>query len=187
MSVASARRASAASFENASAADRGRARDRRLGLADRARPAAAQRMHGRRRSRRSRWPARSAARSRSSAGDGWLLASVRNQKQDRRGDGGGILANIDFLGEGTEEKLTGKHPQLPPRRHPLSDPRRADLSRRRPRTCARSTPPTGAARSRSAPSIRPTTSAPASMSMPCSASTSRCSARPVPASRPAPR
>ena len=38
---------------------------------------------------------------------GWLLASVRNQKQDRRA-GGGIIANIDFLGEGEEEKLTGK-------------------------------------------------------------------------------
>jgi len=40
--------------------------------------------------------------------DGWLLASVRNQRQDRRGDGGGVLANIDFMGEGKEEKLTGK-------------------------------------------------------------------------------
>jgi uncharacterized protein len=41
--------------------------------------------------------------------DGWLLASVRNQRQDRRaGDGGGILANIDFMGEGREEKLTGR-------------------------------------------------------------------------------
>ena len=40
--------------------------------------------------------------------EGWLLASVRNQRQDRRGDGGGILANIDFMGEGREEKLTGK-------------------------------------------------------------------------------
>jgi uncharacterized protein len=39
-------------------------------------------------------------------GSAWLLASVRNQKQDRRG--GGVLANIDFLGEGTEEKLTGR-------------------------------------------------------------------------------
>jgi uncharacterized protein len=39
-------------------------------------------------------------------GNSWLLASVRNQKQDRRG--GGVLANIDFLGEGTEEKLTGR-------------------------------------------------------------------------------
>ena len=38
--------------------------------------------------------------------DGWLLASVRNQKQDRRTDG--ILANIDFMGEGDEEKLTGR-------------------------------------------------------------------------------
>jgi len=40
--------------------------------------------------------------------DGWLLASVRNQRQDRRGDGNSIVANIDFLGEGREERLTGK-------------------------------------------------------------------------------
>ncbi len=40
-------------------------------------------------------------------GDSWLLANVRNQKQDRRA-GGGVLANIDFLGEGQEEKLTGR-------------------------------------------------------------------------------
>ena len=40
--------------------------------------------------------------------EGWLLASVRNQRQDRKGNGGGILANIDFMGEGREEKLTGK-------------------------------------------------------------------------------
>ncbi|MEO6387874.1 MAG: DUF87 domain-containing protein [Croceibacterium sp.] len=38
--------------------------------------------------------------------DGWLLASVRNQRQDRRSDG--VLANIDFMGEGREEKLTGR-------------------------------------------------------------------------------
>jgi hypothetical protein len=40
-------------------------------------------------------------------GDGWLLANVRNQKQDRQ-ISGSIVANIDFLGEGAEEKLTGK-------------------------------------------------------------------------------
>ncbi|MXO88872.1 DUF87 domain-containing protein [Altererythrobacter aestuarii] len=40
--------------------------------------------------------------------DGWLLASVRNQRQDRRGDGNSIIANIDFMGEGMEERLTGK-------------------------------------------------------------------------------
>lgn len=40
--------------------------------------------------------------------DGWLLASVRNQKQDRRGDGSNIIAAIDFMGEGREEKLTGR-------------------------------------------------------------------------------
>jgi len=40
--------------------------------------------------------------------DGWLLASVRNQRQDRRGDADAILANIDFMGEGHEEKLTGR-------------------------------------------------------------------------------
>jgi len=39
--------------------------------------------------------------------DGWLLASVRNQRQDRRAEGS-VIANIDFLGEGQEEKLTGK-------------------------------------------------------------------------------
>ncbi|OYW45588.1 MAG: ATPase [Sphingomonadales bacterium 32-68-7] len=39
--------------------------------------------------------------------DGWLLASVRNQRQDR-GNGGGVLADIDFMGEGLEEKLTGR-------------------------------------------------------------------------------
>ena len=39
-------------------------------------------------------------------GNAWLLASVRNQRQDRRA--GGIIANIDFLGEGNEEKLTGR-------------------------------------------------------------------------------
>ncbi|MDG5750046.1 DUF87 domain-containing protein [Qipengyuania sp. XHP0211] len=39
-------------------------------------------------------------------GSSWLLASVRNQRQDRKA--GSILANIDFLGEGIEEKLTGR-------------------------------------------------------------------------------
>jgi len=39
-------------------------------------------------------------------GQTWLLASVRNQKQGRAN--GTVLANIDFLGEGQEEKLTGK-------------------------------------------------------------------------------
>ncbi|TCD02098.1 DUF87 domain-containing protein [Erythrobacteraceae bacterium CFH 75059] len=40
-------------------------------------------------------------------GNYWLLASIRNQKQDRKA-GGGILADIDFLGEGSVEKLTGR-------------------------------------------------------------------------------
>lgn len=40
-------------------------------------------------------------------GNGWLLASVRNQRQDRRA-AGGIIADIDFLGEGMEEKPTGR-------------------------------------------------------------------------------
>ena len=39
-------------------------------------------------------------------GNSWLLASVRNQRQDRKASS--ILANIDFLGEGQEEKLTGR-------------------------------------------------------------------------------
>jgi hypothetical protein len=40
-------------------------------------------------------------------GDAWLLANVRDQRKDRRTDGG-IIAHIDFLGEGSEEKLTGR-------------------------------------------------------------------------------
>lgn len=40
-------------------------------------------------------------------GDAWLLANVRNQRKDRRTEGG-VIANIDFLGEGSEEKLTGR-------------------------------------------------------------------------------
>ncbi|WP_413629776.1 ATP-binding protein [Novosphingobium sp. JCM 18896] len=40
-------------------------------------------------------------------GNSWLLASVRNQKQDQR-NGGGILSAVDFLGEGDEERLTGR-------------------------------------------------------------------------------
>jgi len=40
--------------------------------------------------------------------EGWLLASVRNQKQDQRDVNGAVIANIDFMGEGLEEKLTGK-------------------------------------------------------------------------------
>ncbi len=37
---------------------------------------------------------------------GWLLATVRDQRQDRRQ--GGILCTVDFLGEGAQEKLTGR-------------------------------------------------------------------------------
>ncbi|MEM6858103.1 MAG: DUF87 domain-containing protein [Pseudomonadota bacterium] len=40
-------------------------------------------------------------------GDAWLLGSVRDQRKDRRSEGG-VIANIDFLGEGAEEKLTGR-------------------------------------------------------------------------------
>ncbi|MBM0170025.1 DUF87 domain-containing protein [Altererythrobacter sp. C41] len=41
------------------------------------------------------------------AGNAWLLASVRNQRQDLRA-GGGIIADVDFLGEGMEENGTGR-------------------------------------------------------------------------------
>ena len=41
------------------------------------------------------------------AGENWLLATIRSQRRDRRGTGG-IIAEIDFLGEGREEKLTGR-------------------------------------------------------------------------------
>jgi DNA helicase HerA-like ATPase len=40
-------------------------------------------------------------------GNAWLLASVRTQRQDTKTPGG-ILAAIDFLGEGDEERLTGR-------------------------------------------------------------------------------
>ncbi|EJL20860.1 ATP-binding protein [Novosphingobium sp. AP12] len=40
-------------------------------------------------------------------GGGWLLASVRNQKQDGRTTGA-VLSDVDFLGEGQVEKLTGR-------------------------------------------------------------------------------
>lgn len=40
-------------------------------------------------------------------GDAWLLANVRDQRKDRRAQNG-IIAHIDFLGEGAEEKLTGR-------------------------------------------------------------------------------
>ncbi len=40
-------------------------------------------------------------------GNSWLLASVRNQRLDTSTEGG-IIADIDFLGEGEEERLTGK-------------------------------------------------------------------------------
>jgi len=40
-------------------------------------------------------------------GNTWLLVSVRTQKQDSKTPGG-ILAAVDFLGEGDEEKLTGR-------------------------------------------------------------------------------
>ncbi len=40
-------------------------------------------------------------------GNSWLLASVRTQRQDTKTPGG-VLAAADFLGEGDEEKLTGR-------------------------------------------------------------------------------
>ena len=39
-------------------------------------------------------------------GDSWLLGNVRDQRKDRRANNG-IIAHIDFVGEGSEEKLTG--------------------------------------------------------------------------------
>jgi hypothetical protein len=40
-------------------------------------------------------------------GRGWLLASIRNQKSDATVPGG-IVAEADFLGEGLQERLTGR-------------------------------------------------------------------------------
>lgn len=41
------------------------------------------------------------------AGNSWLLASVRNQKQENQASGG-VFAAVDFLGEGEQERLTGR-------------------------------------------------------------------------------
>ncbi len=54
-------------------------------------------------------------------GNIWLIASIRDQQLHARGEGL-ILATIDFLGEGEEEKITGRIANFSPRRHPLSDP-----------------------------------------------------------------
>jgi hypothetical protein len=40
-------------------------------------------------------------------GSNWLLASVRRQKQDNATPGG-VLATVDFVGEGSQERLTGR-------------------------------------------------------------------------------
>jgi hypothetical protein len=40
-------------------------------------------------------------------GNSWLIASVRSMALDRQ-DSGMIVADVDFLGEGDEEKLTGR-------------------------------------------------------------------------------
>ncbi|WP_295327093.1 DUF87 domain-containing protein [uncultured Sphingopyxis sp.] len=40
-------------------------------------------------------------------GNVWLIASIRDQRLDTRGEGL-IVATIDFLGEGEEEKITGR-------------------------------------------------------------------------------
>lgn len=40
-------------------------------------------------------------------GGGWVIANVRTQKKDGRNDVG-IICGIDFLGEGEEERLTGR-------------------------------------------------------------------------------
>lgn len=40
-------------------------------------------------------------------GNAWLLGNVRDQRKDRRNENG-IIAHVDFLGEGSEEKLTGR-------------------------------------------------------------------------------
>ena len=67
-------------------------------------------------------------------------------------------------------------------RYPIPGLRSA--CRSRPRTCARSSPPATSRISKSAPSIRPTTSAARSTSTRCCRSISRSWARPVPANRP---
>ena len=74
--------------------------------------------------------------------------------------------------------------QLPSRRDALSDSGRRRSSGHHRRPARRSSPPATSPTSRSAPSIRPTTSAARSTSIRCCRSISPCSARPAPANRP---
>ena len=53
-------------------------------------------------------------------GNSWLIANVRTL---RAGDGGELVAHVDFLGEGSRD-AAGRDEQLPPRRDALSDPGR---------------------------------------------------------------
>ena len=116
----------------------------------------------------------------------WLLANVRSLKVTDA-EAGTVSAEVDFLGEGDEDPSTGKLvnfkrgiTSLPdPGQQGLSGLRRrseADVRRRRARPYRdrHGLSDQGRARARS-------------MSMPCSASISPCSARPAPANRPPPR
>jgi hypothetical protein len=117
-------------------------------------------------------------------GNTWLLASIRDQQLHERGEGL-IVATIDFLGEGDEEKITGRihNFRRGVTRYPIPG---SHAMRRRATTSSRYMPPTSARTSRSGPSIRPRISAVRSMSTRCWASISRCSGRPVRVNRPAP-
>ena len=118
-------------------------------------------------------------------GGQWLVANVRSLALDLDNDG--VLAEIDFLGEGDEERLTGKlyHFRRGVTRYPDSRLRGVRGRDRRPEAdlCRGTTVRT----SRSATSIRPATSVPHCISTRCSASISRWSDRRARASRPPPR
>ncbi|MGJ3628813.1 hypothetical protein AB5I41_21415 [Sphingomonas sp. MMS24-JH45] len=117
-----------------------------------------------------------------SGSDAWLIAGIRSLRL-APGQMDRIVATMDFLGEGDEERLTGR--QLPSRRDTLSDAGSGGLSGQRRRPEARRTTPRRIARiSTSASSTPRATCARRCSSMRCWASISRWSAPPAPASRP---
>ena len=112
-------------------------------------------------------------------GNSWLIANVRTL---RAGDDGELVAHVDFLGEGTQ-RCRRQDEQFPPRRHPLSDPGRRGLpvttEDMRAIFAASDEPHIEIG------TVYPTDDIRGALYVdPMLASISRCSARPVPASRP---
>ena len=116
-------------------------------------------------------------------GNNWLIANVRTMS-GRRGRRNRRARRLPRRRDQGSQPAGSTNFRRGVTRYPIPGAR---FTRLRPTTFARSSRPATSRTSRSAPSIRPTTSAARSTSIPCSASTSRCWDRPVPVSRPASR